>query len=102
MAKTLTDDRRERLLSGVKIDLQIRNSTAYDERLLLYIDDAVEEIERQGATLEAETAENDFIIQAYVCWKWRTRDTMSGMPRALRFSLNNLIFSQKARTGGDV
>lgn len=97
----ITDERKANLLAGIKVDLQIQGSTAYDDRLSQYIEAAVQEIERQGATLTEETAENNSIIQAYVCWRWRTRDTMSGMPRALRFSLNNLIFSQHARTGGD-
>lgn len=97
----ITDERKQNLLAGIKVDLQITGSTAYDERLGQYIEAAVGEIERQGATLTEDTAENNAIIQAYVCWKWRTRDTQSGMPRALRFSLNNLIFSQHARTGGD-
>ena len=97
----ISDRRKEYLLAGIKVDLQIQGSVAYDDRLCEYIDAAVQEIERQGATLTEETAENNSIIQSYVCWRWRTRDTMSGMPRALRFSINNLVFSQHAKTGGD-
>lgn len=92
----ITNERRAALLDGLKVDLGIRTSSAYDDRLNQYIDAAVLEIERQGATLE-ETAESDMIIVSYAAWRWRTRDTQAGMPRALRFSINNLIFSQKAR-----
>lgn len=92
----ITNERRAALLDDLKVDLGIRTSSAYDDRLNQYIDAAVLEIERQGATLE-ETAESDMIIVSYAAWRWRTRDTQAGMPRALRFSINNLIFSQKAR-----
>lgn len=94
---TITDERRAALLDGLKVDLGIRNSSAYDERLAQYIDAAVLEIERQGATLAEQTAESDMLIVSFAAWRWRTRDTQAGMPRALRFSINNLIFSQKAR-----
>jgi len=95
----LDTERLERILAAVKVDLGI-TSTAYDVRLKAYIEAAVGNMERQGADLSLETAETNQLITAHASWQWRTRDTREGMPRALRFSLNNLIFSQKMKTGG--
>lgn len=93
----MSDERINRLQTWLKIDLGISASTTiYDERLSAYLNQAVEEIKREGADLLEETVGNDQIIVAYASWRWRTRDTQAGMPRALRYSLNNLIMSQKA------
>ena len=97
MSAEISDERLERLLTGVKIDLGILNSTAYDNRLITYINAAVEEIEREGASLAEETVDGNLIIQAYAAWKWRTRSEPGAMPRALRYSINNLVFHQKAK-----
>lgn len=95
---TLSDTRIATILASVKVDLGI-TSTAYDERLVQYINAGLGDMERQGADLTTETAETNQLLVAWTSWAWRTRDTREGMPRALRFSLNNLIFSQKMKTG---
>lgn len=94
---TLSENRIATILASVKIDLGI-TSTAYDERLTQYINAGLGDMERQGADLSTETAETNQLLVAWTSWQWRTRDTREGMPRALRFSLNNLIFSQKMQT----
>lgn len=94
---TLSETRIATILASVKIDLGI-TSTAYDERLTQYINAGLGDMERQGADLSTETAETNQLLVAWTSWQWRTRDTREGMPRALRFSLNNLIFSQKMQT----
>ena len=94
---TLSEKRIATILASVKIDLGI-TSTAYDERLTQYINAGLGDMERQGADLSTETAETNQLLVAWTSWQWRTRDTREGMPRALRFSLNNLIFSQKMQT----
>ena len=93
----LSENRIATILASVKIDLGIA-STAYDERLTQYINAGLGDMERQGADLSTETAETNQLLVAWTSWQWRTRDTREGMPRALRFSLNNLIFSQKMQT----
>ena len=88
----MTDDER---LSALKIDLGIV-ATEYDSRLTSYLKTAKEEIEREGATLDlaSDIAENNLVID-YAAWMWRKRDTGEGMPRMVRYALNNLILSQK-------
>lgn len=92
----INSERMTSLLNGVKIDLGIITSTVYDERLKQYILSSCSEMEREGATLDDSVEVNQLII-AFTSWKWRRRDTQEAMPRALRYSINNLIFSQKMR-----
>lgn len=99
MATTIEGTRLDTILASVKVDLGI-TSTAYDSRLTQYINAGAGDMERQGADLSTETAETNQLLVAWASWQWRSRDTREGMPRALRFSLNNLIFSQKMKTGG--
>lgn len=80
------------MLSMLKIDLGI-TTTAYDERLEQYLSSAEEEIEREGVTLSASTSIDDAnIIIQYAAWMWRKRDTGEGMPRMLRWVINNRLF----------
>ena len=55
-------------------------------------------IEREGATaLDLSTLEDKQLVVMYAAWLWRRRDTQEGMPRMLRWALNNRIFSEKAK-----
>lgn len=99
------------MLSMLKIDLGI-TATAYDARLSQYIEAAADEIKREGAsTLDASSSLSDaqLVIQ-YAAYMWRSRDYMfngtaqtgdksTGMPRFLRYAINNRIFAEKA--GGE-
>ena len=82
------------LLQMLKIDLGI-TTTAYDSRLQQYLDSAKAEIEREGATLNTTVLSDAQLIVMYAAWMWRRRDTMEGMPRMLRYALNNRIFAEK-------
>lgn len=84
------------LLSGLKTDLQI-TTTAYDDRLKQYLSNAQAEIQREGVVL-GDSVDDDQLTIMYAAWTWRRRDTGDGMPRMLRFALNNRIFSQKMVT----
>lgn len=84
------------LLQMLKIDLGI-TTTAYDERLQQYIISAQAEIERQGASLDVSSLGDAQLIVMYAAWMWRKRDDMVGMPRMLRYALNNRIFEEKTR-----
>lgn len=81
------------LLAALKIDLGIMNTTAYDERLTQYIEAAQDFITREGVALQ-DTPEDNQIVINYAAWMWRNRDHHAGMPRMIRWQLNNRVFSQ--------
>lgn len=80
-------------LQMLKTDLGI-TTTAYDERLSAYLTSAQELIVREGVTLR-DTMEDTQIEIMYAAWLWRRRDSGKGMPRMLRWALNNRVFSEK-------
>ena len=49
--------------------------------------------------LEDTEADRDLVVM-YAGWLWRSRTTGEGMPRMLRYALNNRLFSRKAAGGG--
>lgn len=54
-------------------------------------------ITREGVTLSSPyTAEDGQLIIMYAAYLYRKRATQEGMPRMLRWALNNRLFSQKA------
>lgn len=85
------------MLTALKIDLGLV-TTAYDERLTQLLTVAQAKIEEEGATLDLTVEEDQQLVVMYASWMWRRRDDMGGMPRMLRWQLNNRIFSEKART----
>lgn len=85
----------EQMLSSLKIDLGYKTN-AYDTRLGEYLKGAKVRIEREGITLSVTDTDHCNVIIMYAAWLWRKRDTGEGMPRMLRYELNQLIFSQKA------
>lgn len=92
----------EQKLAMLKIDLGI-TSTAYDNRLTQYIEGAKREIEREGITLSlddsqagtSETIDDANLVVMYAAWMWRRRDTGEGMPRMIRWMLNNRIYDME-------
>ena len=82
------------LLAALKIDLGIVGS-GYDSRLTQVVSAAQEAIAREGAELDLSKFEDCQIVIMYAGWLWRRRDTMEGMPRMLRWALNNKVFSGK-------
>ena len=81
------------LLHNLKIDLGI-TTDVYDERLTVYLQTAQERITEEGVTLTDSVSDDDLTIQ-YAAWMWKRRDSGEGMPRMLRYALNNRIFSRK-------
>lgn len=84
----------------LKIDLGI-TTTAYDARLTQLLQIAKAEIIKEGATTlnDAASIADANIVIMYAAWLWRRRDTMEGMPRMLRWALNNRVFSEKMVSG---
>lgn len=81
-------------LQMLKIDLGI-NTTAYDSRLTQYLATAKAEIEREGVKLTNSAPDENLIIQ-YAAWMWRKRDTGEGIPRMIRWQINNRLFGGEA------
>ncbi len=88
------------LLTMLKTDLGILTTTLYDERLLQYLQAAYNAIRQEGATtLNLDDALDAQLIVMYAAWLFRRRDAMEGMPRMVRWALNNRIMAEKA--GGE-
>lgn len=82
-------------LSMLKTDLGI-TTTAYDARLQQYLTSAQQMIEREGVkALDLSVLEDAQLVVMYAAWMWRRRDSQDGMPRMLRWALNNRIMSEK-------
>lgn len=82
------------ILNAVKVDLGI-TTTAYDTRLGQYITSARAAIAREGIVIDNDSVEDGNMIAMYAAHLWRKRDTQEGMPKMLRYMMNNRLFSQK-------
>ena len=71
-------------------------SRPYDERLNMIIKAAVEAIEEEGILL-GDSAQDQNLVLMYAAWLWRKRDSGDGMPRMIRYALNNRLFAQRSR-----
>ena len=82
------------LLAMLKTDLGISSAqTAYNTRLEQLLTAAQDMIIKEGASdLDASDRLDQQLIVMYAAWLWRRRDNMDGMPRMLRWSLNNRVF----------
>lgn len=85
------------MLLMLKVDLGI-TTTAYDERLTAFLQTAAAEIRREGYTLTDSVDDANLQIM-YAAWLWRRRDTGEGMPRMIRWMLNNRLFDVEAFNG---
>lgn len=93
----MTEEQLTTLLSMLKTDIGI-TATAYDERLKQYIQTAYKNIKAEGVqTLNVEDVEDAQLVVMYAAWMWRRRDSEDGMPRMVRYALNNRVLGEKAR-----
>lgn len=87
------------MLVFLKTDLKIGDLNgsvgAYDARLLNLIQVAKREIGREGITLSPDDLGDNNLVIRYAAYLWRNRESAEGMPRSLRYSLNNRLFSEK-------
>ena len=86
----------EQMLIALKTDLGI-NTTAYDERLNQYLGFAKKAIETEGITLDTSDENDRNLIVLYAAYMWRRRDSGEGIPRMIRWLLNNRLFSEKTK-----
>lgn len=93
----MTEEQITTLLAMLKTDIGI-TATAYDERLKQYIQTAYKNIKAEGAqSLNVENIEDAQLVVMYAAWMWRRRDSGDGMPRMVRYALNNRVLGEKAR-----
>lgn len=82
---------QQELMTLLKIDLGIIGN-AYDPQLEQLLSAAQSFITREGVTL-TDSVEDAQLIIMYAAYLYRKRATDEGMPRMLRWALNNRIFS---------
>lgn len=88
------------ILSMVKADLSLVTK-AKDDYLFMLINAAREQIKREGITLTDSVGDAQILVM-YTAYLFRKRaeDTdAAGMPRMLRYALNNRLFAEKASEG---
>lgn len=95
MANTSETTPEMAILQMLKTDLGII-TTAYDTRLAQLIEAAEKYIEAEGAMLDLDSIDDAQLVKMYADYLWRRRDSQAGMPRMLRFALNNKVLGQKA------
>lgn len=79
------------ILVPLKIDLQI-SSAALDDYLEQLIETARNMISKEGIIL-ADSVADGMIVEMYAAYLYRKRrDPAAGMPRMLRWALNNKVF----------
>lgn len=91
------------LLTMLKVDLGFTSNgqTRIDTRLSQLLKAAEAEIIKEGATSLDKTQIDDAqLIVMYAAWLWRRRDTQDGMPRMVRYQLNNRVFYDKMKVSG--
>lgn len=84
------------MLEALKVDLGI-STNAYDSRLTQYLQVAAKAIEAEGITLDLQDYQDSMLQIMYAAWLWRKRDSQDGMPRMLRWLMNNRLFSEKVK-----
>lgn len=95
----MTEQQIAAILKALKVDLGMKLSTSYDERLTEIIQSSYKAIVSEGAaTLNADDPEDFELIVIYAAWLWDNRRTGDGKPRMLVSKLNNRILGEKART----
>lgn len=97
-ANESTPEQKQTILLMLKIDLGV-TTTAYDSRFLQLISAAEGYIKAEGAILDLESVDDMQLVKMYADYLWRRRDSQTGMPRMLRFALNNKVLGQKAGEG---
>lgn len=91
------------LLTMLKVDLGFTSSgqSRVDTRLAQLLQVAEKEIIREGAeTLDKTQIDDAQLIVMYAAYLWRKRDSQDGMPRMVRYAINNRVFSEKMAVSG--
>lgn len=99
MSETIVTYDDQFILDLVKQDLQKWTTTAQETSFLTtLIAVAKTEITREGVTLDLTSLDDVQTVAMYAAYLYRRRaEQTNGMPRMLRYRLNNRIFSEKAK-----
>lgn len=85
------------LMAEFKQDLGY-TTTALDERLQTCLQAAANAIIQEGITdLDIENVLDRELVLDYAAWTWRKRREEVGLPRMLRWRLNNRLFELKTK-----
>lgn len=87
----------ETVLQMLKIDLgKLSPSEDTEAFLAQKIQEAREAVTIEGMTIDENSVGDAAIVEMYAAYLYRRRaDTENGMPRMLRYMLNNRIFHEK-------
>ena len=103
------DDLLVMLLSDLEIITDYMDAeakAAKDTELMNYIETAKSFITREGITLSLDDISDCMLITMYAAWLYRKRKDSTtnyqiiGMPRMLRYNLNNRLFQEKLNADG--
>lgn len=83
----------DQLLASLKVDLGIMGD-AYNDRLTQLLDYSRQVIQGKGVILNITDSEDSQLIVMYAQWLWRRRDSGEGMPKMLRYALNNRLIGR--------
>lgn len=86
------------LADMLRVDQGI-SGPAYDDRLREIVRASDAMIAREGAALDYSKPEDCQLCVMYASWLWGRRKTGEGMPRMLRFALNNRILAGRCKHG---
>ena len=88
----------ETMLAMLKMDLGL-TTDAYNQRLHSLLNVAQAEIIREGVTdlATASSVSDANLVIMYAGWMWRKRESGEGMPRMVRWALNNRVMQVKMR-----
>ena len=67
--------------------------------LTQYLDYSRQEIDDKGISLDVSALKDQQLIVMYAAWLWRRRDSGEGIPRMLRYTLNNRIIGHVTAGG---
>ncbi len=84
------------LITLIKSNLALTTEN-WDDYLENLIEVSKQSIAREGITLH-DTYEDNNLVVMYVCYLYRKRTgEAAGMPRMLRYALNNRLFAEKSQ-----
>lgn len=90
------------ILELLKTDLEKMNITPPQQRFLeALIESAKTQIEREGIVLDLASTDDLMTVSMYAAYLYRRRAVAdNGMPRMLRYRLNNRLLEQKSSPEG--